>query len=128
MRLARICMIAAIGALITVALTRAQSESNAKSEPATTGRYQLVAATVVGFGNSATTAEQRVFMLDTVTGKVWSYVPSGPFTTPAGKPAFTPEMLVRVFVDEIEGSVPDQMQKTVDYFEKHPAMPMPPKR
>ena len=66
-------------------------------------------------------------MLDTATGKVWDYAPSGPFSTPTGKPGFTPEMLVRVFVDELEGTVSDQMQKTVDYFEKHPATPIPPK-
>jgi hypothetical protein len=64
-----------------------------------------------------------MFMLDTMTGKVWDYVPSGPLTTPTGKPGFTPEMLVHVFVEELEGSVPELMQKTVDYYEKHPATP-----
>jgi hypothetical protein len=68
-----------------------------------------------------------MFMLDTMTGKVWNYVPAGDFTTPTGKPAFSPEMLVRVFVDELEGTVPDLMQKTVEYYEKHPATRITPK-
>jgi hypothetical protein len=66
-------------------------------------------------------------MLDTTNGKVWGYVPSAPLTTPTGKPGFTPDMLVRVFVDELEGTVPDELQKTVDYYEKHPATPITPK-
>jgi hypothetical protein len=65
-------------------------------------------------------------MLDTATGKVWSYIPSGPFTTQSGKPGFTPEMFGRVFIDELEGSIPDQLQKATEYFEKHPAIPFCP--
>ena len=88
---------------------------------------KLLAATAQGFSaNGATTLEQRVFMLDTATGKVWSYIPSGPFTTQSGKPGFTPEMF-GIFIDELEGSIPDQIQKATEYFEKHPAIPVPPK-
>jgi len=108
-----------------VVLAWEQNTSNEKTQ--TPGRYQLIAATVQ-LGSGAPAAEQHMFMLDTMTGKVWNYVPAGDFTTPTGKPAFSPEMLVRVFVDELEGTVPELMQKTVDYYEKHPATRITPKQ
>jgi hypothetical protein len=36
-------------------------------------------------------------------------------------------MFGRIFIDELEGSIPDQIQKATEYFEKHPAIPVPPK-
>jgi hypothetical protein len=116
----------AIMLLAVVGLALGQNTSAEKT--VTPGRYQLISATVQGFGpNAAPTVEQRVFMIDTTTGKAWSYVPSGPFTTPTGKPGFTPDMLTRVFVEELEGSVSERMQQVVDYFEKHPATAVKPR-
>jgi hypothetical protein len=124
MQTARKIAIAATVVLTVVVLAWGQSASNEKT--LTSGRYQLIAATVQ-LGSGAPAAEQHMFMLDTMTGKVWNYVPAGGFTTPTGKPALSPEMLVRVFVDELEGTVPDLMQKTVDYYEKHPATRITPR-
>jgi len=59
--------------------------------------------------------------------QVWRHVPSGLLKTPTGKPGFTPEMFVSVFVEQLDGSVRDQLQKTMDYFEKHPATPIQPR-
>jgi len=120
----RIIAITATAVLTFVAIAWGQSTSNEKT--LTQGRYQLFAATVQ-LGAGAPAAEQHMFMLDTMTGKVWSFVPAGNFTTPTGKPGFTPQMLVRVFVEELEGTVSDLMQKTVDYYEKNPATPIKPK-
>jgi hypothetical protein len=121
MQTARKIAIAATAILIVVVLAWGQSTPNERTP--TPGRYQLIAAPVPGqVGSGAPATEQHMFMLDTMTGKVWSYVPASDFTTPSGKPAFSPEMLVHVFVDELEGTVPDLMQRTVDYFEKHPAV------
>ena len=127
MRISRRTAIAIGAVLFLAAFASGQGGDAEKS--ATPNRYQLLAATVQGFQpNGTTDVEQRVFMVDTETGKVWSYVPSGPFSTPSGNPGFTPEMFVRVFVDGLEGSVPEQMQRAVEYYDKHPATPVPPRR
>jgi hypothetical protein len=113
--------------LTIVVLTWGQSTPNDKTT--TQGRYQLIAGPTLGFDATSgqTTTEQHMFMLDTSTGKAWEYVASGPFTTPSGKPGFTGQMFVRIFIDELEETVPDHMQKTVEYFDKHPATRISPK-
>lgn len=126
MQRARIAAFLAVAALVVALFARGQAPSN----PAivASGRYQLVAATAEDYGDSGSRiASQQLYMLDTATGKVWRHVPSGPFKTTTGKPAFTPEMFVSVFIDQLDGSVPEQMQRTVDYFEKHPAIPVSPR-
>lgn len=125
MRPTRIIAIAATAVLIIAALAWGQSTSNEKT--LTQGRYQLFAATVQ-LGAGAPAAEQDVFMLDTMTGKVWSYVPAGDFKTPTGKPAISPQIFGRIFVDELEGNIPDLVKKTVDYYQKNPAPPITPRR
>ena len=106
----------------------AHGQTSSSPAEATPGRYQLVAANAEDFDDSGRrVTAQQLFMLDTATGKVWRHVASGPFKTPTGKPGFTPEMFVSVFVEQLDGSVPDQLQKTVDYFEKHPATPVSPR-
>lgn len=129
MQKARIIGIAMTALLVVVALAWGQSTPN--ENIATAGRYQLVAATVQGqvSMNAPVMPEQHMFMIDTATGKVWHYVPSGPFKTPRGNPGFTPDMLVRVLpVEGLEGSVQESMQKAVEYFDKNPATPITPKR
>jgi len=130
MRHARIIAIATtlLGLLIVVALTRGQSASNANTSMP--GRYKLVAATVQGQDslNAPVTAEPHMFMVNTITGEVWHYVPSGPFRTPKGNPGFTPDMFRRVLpVEGLEGSIPESMQKAIEYFDKNPATPINPK-
>jgi len=127
MSLTRIARVVASGALIIGTWCAAQTPSN-RSESAPS-RYQLFAASAEDFSESgARITTQQLFMVDTATGKVWRHVPSGPVKTQSGKPGFTPEAFVSVFVDQLEGNLADQMQKTVEYFEKHPATPIPPPR
>ena len=129
MRRIQIVAIGVTAILTIVALARGQNTST--ENPAIPGRYQLFAATTLGQDslNAPVKSEPDMFMIDTATGKVWHYVPSGPFKTPRGNPGFTPDLFRRVLpVEGLEGDFSQSMQQTIEYFDKNPATPITPKR
>jgi hypothetical protein len=60
--------------LLTTVCALSQDTTNAPAScPATVGRFQLVAATVVKTTPTGTVTEPRLFRIDTATGNVWGY-------------------------------------------------------
>ncbi len=90
------------------------SQSTASDNSAQAGRFVLTSATVTGSDDVGTDKTQHVlFLIDTKTGKVWSYLPSSTPRQKDGSVRVIPEGFIQVFVDGVDGKYFDFMQKTL---------------